>query len=100
MPAGRLVVRGGKLVTVDEAALAAAVEAIAPAFRRDAQALAARHGDLTALLLRANREAWDVPLGSGWLAALTLIQCPDRRLASGGTPTWECFTNCAPVLSA
>ena len=60
---GRPVVRCGKLVTVDEAALAAAVEAIAPGFRRDAQALAARHADLTAPLLSANRKAWDVPLG-------------------------------------
>ena len=33
---GRPVVRKGKLVTVDEAALAAEVEEIAPAFRRDA----------------------------------------------------------------
>jgi 5-methylthioadenosine/S-adenosylhomocysteine deaminase len=60
---GRPVVRGGKLVTVDEAALAAAVEAIAPAFRRDAQALAARNADLAAPLLSANRKAWKVPLG-------------------------------------
>ncbi len=60
---GRTVVRDGKLVTVDEAALAAAVEEIAPAFRRDAQALAARNTDLTAPLLNANREAWKVPLG-------------------------------------
>ena len=34
---GRPVVRNGKLVTVDEAALAAEVEEIAPAFRRDAR---------------------------------------------------------------
>jgi 5-methylthioadenosine/S-adenosylhomocysteine deaminase len=60
---GRPVVRGGRLVTVDEAALAAAVEEIAPAFRRDAQALAARHADLTTPLLSANRKAWEVPLG-------------------------------------
>jgi cytosine/adenosine deaminase-related metal-dependent hydrolase len=60
---GRPVVRGGKLVTVDEAALAAAVEKIAPAFRRDAQALAASHADLAAPLLSANRRAWKVPLG-------------------------------------
>jgi cytosine/adenosine deaminase-related metal-dependent hydrolase len=60
---GRPVVRDGKLVTVDEAALAAAVEEIAPTFRRDAQALAARNADLTAPLLNANREAWKVPLG-------------------------------------
>jgi 5-methylthioadenosine/S-adenosylhomocysteine deaminase len=60
---GRPVVRGGRLVTVDEAALAAAVEEIAPAFRRDAQALAARNAELAAPLLNAGREAWKVPLG-------------------------------------
>jgi cytosine/adenosine deaminase-related metal-dependent hydrolase len=60
---GRPVVRNGKLVTVDEAALAAEVEKIAPTFRRDAQALAGRNADLTAPLLNANREAWKVPLG-------------------------------------
>jgi 5-methylthioadenosine/S-adenosylhomocysteine deaminase len=60
---GRPVVRNGNLVTVDEAALAAAIEEIAPAFRRDAQALAVRNADLTAPLLSANREAWKVPLG-------------------------------------
>ena len=60
---GRPVVRNGKLVTVDEAALAAEVEEIASAFRRDAQALAARNADLTAPLLNANREAWKVSLG-------------------------------------
>lgn len=60
---GRPVVRGGRLVTVDEAALAAAVEEIAPAFRRDAAALGARNADLTAPLLEAGRRAWRVPLG-------------------------------------
>jgi cytosine/adenosine deaminase-related metal-dependent hydrolase len=60
---GRPVVRNGKLVTLDEAALAAEVEKIAPAFRRDAQTLAGRNADLTGSLLNANREAWKVPLG-------------------------------------
>jgi cytosine/adenosine deaminase-related metal-dependent hydrolase len=60
---GRPVVRSRKLVTVDETALAAAVEKVAPAFRRDAQALAGRNADLVAPLLNANREAWKVPLG-------------------------------------
>lgn len=60
---GRPVVRNGKLVTVDEAALAAKVGEIAPAFRKDAQALAARNADLIAPLLNANREAWKVSLG-------------------------------------
>jgi cytosine/adenosine deaminase-related metal-dependent hydrolase len=60
---GRLVVRNRRLVTVDEAALAAEMEKIAPEFRRDAQALATRNTDLLAPLLNANREAWKVPLG-------------------------------------
>ncbi len=60
--AGRPVVRGGKLVTLDEAALAAEAAEISPAFRRDAQALAGRNSDLIAPLLDANRAAWQVPL--------------------------------------
>ena len=60
---GRPVVRGGKLVTIDETALASAAERIAPAFRRDAQALAAGNADLTEPLLNASRKAWKVPLG-------------------------------------
>jgi hypothetical protein len=59
---GRPVVRGGKLTTVDEAALAEAVQAIAPEFRADAEKLAGRNADLTDHLLNANREAWKVPL--------------------------------------
>jgi len=60
---GRPVVRGSKLVTVDEAELAAAAAELAPAFRRDAADLAARNADLAAPLLDANRAAWKVPLG-------------------------------------
>jgi cytosine/adenosine deaminase-related metal-dependent hydrolase len=60
---GRPVVRGGKLMTMDEAALAAEAEKVAPAFRRDAQALATRNADLAAPLLSAGRKAWKVPLG-------------------------------------
>jgi 5-methylthioadenosine/S-adenosylhomocysteine deaminase len=60
---GRPVVRGGKLVTVDEAKLAVEAAELAPAFRRDADDLAARVADLTAPLLDANRAAWRVPLG-------------------------------------
>jgi 5-methylthioadenosine/S-adenosylhomocysteine deaminase len=60
---GRPVVRNGKLVTIDEAELAAAAERIAPTFRRDAQVLVAGNADLIAPLLNANREAWKVPLG-------------------------------------
>jgi cytosine/adenosine deaminase-related metal-dependent hydrolase len=61
--AGRPVVRGGRLTTIDEAALAAEIAAIAPGFRRDAAALASRNSDLIAPLLDANRAAWKVPLG-------------------------------------
>lgn len=59
---GRAVVRNGKLTTLDEAALAAQIADIAPAFRRDAAALASRNSDLIAPLLGANRAAWQVPL--------------------------------------
>lgn len=61
--AGRAVVRDGKLATLDEAALAAEAAELAPAFRRDAQALASRNAELTEPLLEANRAAWKVPLG-------------------------------------
>jgi len=60
---GRRVVRGGKLVTVDEEKLAAEAAELAPAFRRDANELAARIADVTAPLLDANRRAWTIPLG-------------------------------------
>jgi 5-methylthioadenosine/S-adenosylhomocysteine deaminase len=60
---GRPVVRGGKLVTLDERKLAAEAAELAPAFRRDAANLAARNSDLAAPLLDANRAAWNVPLG-------------------------------------
>ena len=61
--AGKPVVRNGKLITLDEAALAAEAAEISPAFRRDAEALASRNSDLIAPLLAANRAAWQVPLG-------------------------------------
>jgi 5-methylthioadenosine/S-adenosylhomocysteine deaminase len=60
---GHPVVRGGKLVTLDEAKLAAEAAELAPAFRRDAANLTARNADLAAPLLDANRAAWKVPLG-------------------------------------
>jgi adenine deaminase len=61
--AGRPVVQDGKLVTLDEAALAAEIAEIAPGFRRDAAALRSRNSDLIATLLDANRSAWQAPLG-------------------------------------
>jgi len=60
---GRSVVRGGKLVTVDEKKLAAEAAELAPDFRRDVNELAARVADLTTPLLDANRAAWKLPLG-------------------------------------
>lgn len=60
---GRPVVRDGKLVTVDEAALAAEAEGIAPGFRREAAELAKRSTDLIPPLLEGNRAAWQVKLG-------------------------------------
>jgi cytosine/adenosine deaminase-related metal-dependent hydrolase len=61
--AGRPVVRGGKLTTIDEAALAAEAVEISQTFRRDAAALASRNADLIAPILNANREAWKVQVG-------------------------------------
>ena len=61
--AGRPVVRGGNLVTVDEAELAAQVEEIAPGFRREVEALAQRSRDLIGPLLEGSRAAFKVPLG-------------------------------------
>ncbi len=60
---GRPVVRGGKLVTVDEVALAAEAEKIAPGFRRESEELAKRSADLIAPLLEGNRAAWSVKTG-------------------------------------
>ena len=61
---GRPVVRDGKLVTVDEAALAAEVEEIAPAFRRDARSAGRGAAPISSRrCLNANREAWKVRSG-------------------------------------
>ncbi len=60
---GRPVVRDRKLVTVDEAALAAEAEGIAPGFRREANDLAKRSADLIPPLLDGNRAAWRVKVG-------------------------------------
>ena len=54
---------GAVMLALDEAKLAAEAADLAPAFRRDAAALAARNADLTAALLDGNRAAWRVPLG-------------------------------------
>jgi 5-methylthioadenosine/S-adenosylhomocysteine deaminase len=60
---GRPVVRDRKLVTVDEAALAAEAEGIAPGFRREANELAKRSADLIAPLLDGDLAAWRVKVG-------------------------------------
>jgi 5-methylthioadenosine/S-adenosylhomocysteine deaminase len=60
---GRPVVREGRLVTVDEAALAAEAAGIAPGFRQEAAELAKRSADLIPPLLEGNRAAWRVKLG-------------------------------------
>lgn len=60
---GRTVVRDGRLVTVDETELAAAVGAMAAGFRSEVKALAERSADLIPPLLEGNRAAWKVPLG-------------------------------------
>jgi 5-methylthioadenosine/S-adenosylhomocysteine deaminase len=61
--AGRPVVRGHKLVTVDEAALAAEAAEISPGFRKEVEAQIKRTADLVAPLLEGNRAAWKAQLG-------------------------------------
>jgi cytosine/adenosine deaminase-related metal-dependent hydrolase len=63
--AGRPVVRDHKLVTIDEAALAAEAAELSVSFRREVQAQADRSADLVAPLLEGNRASWSVPLGLG-----------------------------------
>ena len=61
--AGRPVVRGHKLITIDEAALAAEAAEISPGFRKEVEAQIRRTADLVAPLLEGNRAAWKTPLG-------------------------------------
>jgi cytosine/adenosine deaminase-related metal-dependent hydrolase len=60
---GRPVVRDGKLVTVDEASLAAEAAELSPALRREVEALAKKNADLIPPLLEGNRAAWQVKTG-------------------------------------
>jgi cytosine/adenosine deaminase-related metal-dependent hydrolase len=60
---GRPVVRDGRLVTVDEAALAAEAGELSPALRREVEALAQKSADLLPPLLEGNRAAWKVTTG-------------------------------------
>ena len=61
--AGRPVVRDGKLVTVDQAALAAEAAELSPGLRREVAALAEKSADLIPPLLEGNRAAWKVVTG-------------------------------------
>jgi len=60
---GRPVVQHGKLVTVDEASLAAEAAELSPALRAEVEALAKRSADLFPPLLEGNRAAWQVKTG-------------------------------------
>ncbi len=60
---GRVVLRGGKLATVDAAALAAEAAELSPALRREAEALSKKSADLIPPLLEGNRAAWQVRTG-------------------------------------
>jgi cytosine/adenosine deaminase-related metal-dependent hydrolase len=60
---GRTVVRDGRLVTVDETALAAQAAELSRGFRGEVKALAERSANLIPPLLEGNRAAWKVPLG-------------------------------------
>jgi cytosine/adenosine deaminase-related metal-dependent hydrolase len=61
--AGRTVVRGHKLLTIDETTLAAEAEEISPGFRREVEAQIKRNADLIAPLLDGNRAVWKTQLG-------------------------------------
>ena len=64
MVGGRVVVRGGRMTTVDEAAVRAEVEDIMPAFRRDFEGLRRTSAEAAPALIEALRrlEAVDVGL--------------------------------------
>jgi 5-methylthioadenosine/S-adenosylhomocysteine deaminase len=61
--AGRPVVRKRKLVTIDEAKLAAEAGEISPEFRREVAAQIKRSDDLVKPLLEGNRAVWQTELG-------------------------------------
>ena len=60
---GRVVVRGGRMTTVDEAAVRAEVEAIMPAFRRDFEALRRTSVEAAPALVEALRRLDGVDVG-------------------------------------
>jgi cytosine/adenosine deaminase-related metal-dependent hydrolase len=63
--AGKPVVRDHKLITIDEAALAAEAAELSVSFREGVEAQVRRTADLIEPLRVGNRAAWDVPLGLG-----------------------------------
>jgi cytosine/adenosine deaminase-related metal-dependent hydrolase len=60
---GRPTVWNGKLVHIDEAALAAEAAELSPALRAEVEALSKRSADLIRPLLDGNRAAWQVKTG-------------------------------------
>jgi guanine deaminase len=61
---GKVVLRGGRLTTLDEAAIYAKVEAVMPGFRKDFAAITQRIAGLQPLLDQAHRKIWDFPVGT------------------------------------
>jgi hypothetical protein len=60
---GQVVMRDRKLLTVDEAALRAELEAVVPGFHRDAAAVMARTAKLRPYIMEADRRIWSHDLG-------------------------------------
>ena len=60
---GRIVMRDRKLLTLDEAALRAELDAVVPGFRRDAEAVMARTARLRPHIAAADRRIWEQDLG-------------------------------------
>jgi guanine deaminase len=61
---GKIVLRNGRLATMDETAIYAKVEAVMPGFRKDFAAISARIALLQPYLERAHRKIWDHPTGT------------------------------------
>jgi 5-methylthioadenosine/S-adenosylhomocysteine deaminase len=60
---GRVVMRDRKILTVDEAALRAELDAAVPQFRRDADAVIARTAQLRPYITEADRRIWTQDVG-------------------------------------